>query len=230
MALLTEITRAIDPELRSDKSDEYLDFYEELLGEYVDRPFNLLEVGVFKGGSTLLFARRFPHARILGIDVEDPPAAFHDELGASALSDRVRIALGSQADVGFLHDAIDDWFGAEPIDVVIDDASHLYDLTRATFDAIFPTRVRAGGVYVVEDWGCGYWPRWADGAADGAHGLPRLVKELVDAVALEDRTRDFQGERALPVTKQLKSPIERAILIKGVAAFVRSDAPVEYTV
>ena len=58
----------------------------------------------------------------------------------------------------------------------------------------------------------------------------RLVKELVDAVALEDRTRDFHGERALPVTKQLKSPIERAILIKGVAAFVRSDAPVEYPV
>jgi len=84
MTLLTEITRAIDPELRSDKSDEYLDFYEELLGEYVDRPFNLLEVGVFKGGSTLLFARKFPHARILGIDVEDPPAAFHDELAASA--------------------------------------------------------------------------------------------------------------------------------------------------
>lgn len=224
MPRLTDLTRAIDPEIRSDKSDEYLEFYEDLLRELGDRPFNLLEVGVFQGGSTLLFARRFPRARILGIDVESPSPKFYEALEQDGATSRVRIALGSQADTSFLGEAIDDWFGGEQLDLVIDDASHLYDLTRTTFEAVFPTRVRPGGVYVIEDWGCGYWPRWADGNADGNHGLPRLVKELVDDVALEDRTRDFHGERALPVTQQQRSTIERAILAKGLAAFVRSDA------
>ncbi|MDQ1511710.1 MAG: hypothetical protein QOG50_3554, partial [Actinomycetota bacterium] len=38
--------------------------------------------------------------------------------------------------------------------LVIDDASHLIDETRASFNALFP-RVRPGGTYVIEDWS---WP------------------------------------------------------------------------
>jgi SAM-dependent methyltransferase len=230
MPRLTEISHAIDPALRSDKSTEYLDFYEDLFRDIADQHLNVLEVGVFQGGSTLLFAQHFPNARILGVDIESPPPAFYDELERRGVTDRVRIALGSQADTAFLGDMIDEWFGGELLDVVIDDASHMYDLTRATFDALFFDHVKAGGIYVVEDWGCGYWPKWPDGNADGAHGLPRLVKELVDVVALEDRTREWQGERTLPGTEQLLSPIERAILTKGIAVFVRSgvsfDGPV----
>ena len=85
------------------------------------------------------------------------------------------------------------------------------------------THLRPGGLYIIEDWGCGYWPAWPDGQPDGTAGLPRLVKELVDLVALEDRTREWQGVRALDVTQQQRSPIEHAILTKGIAAFVRSE-------
>ena len=39
----------------------------------------------------------------------------------------------------------------EPLDLVIDDASHLYGPTMASFEVLFP-RLRPGGLYVIEDW------------------------------------------------------------------------------
>jgi hypothetical protein len=44
------------------------------------------------------------------------------------------------------------------IDLIIDDASHLYDPTRASFEALFPY-LRPGGMYIIEDWA---WAHWHD--------------------------------------------------------------------
>ena len=42
-------------------------------------------------------------------------------------------------------------FGDQPLDLVIDDCSHLYEATRASFNELFP-RLRPGGLYWIEDW------------------------------------------------------------------------------
>ena len=42
-------------------------------------------------------------------------------------------------------------FDDEQLDLVVDDASHYLDPTRASFDVLFP-RLRPGGLYVIEDW------------------------------------------------------------------------------
>ena len=42
-------------------------------------------------------------------------------------------------------------FEGEPIDLVIDDASHLLEPTRASFEVLFP-RLRTDGLFVIEDW------------------------------------------------------------------------------
>jgi hypothetical protein len=44
-----------------------------------------------------------------------------------------------------------DEFGQDPLDLVIDDASHLYGPSLATFETLFPA-LREGGLYVLEDW------------------------------------------------------------------------------
>jgi hypothetical protein len=45
-------------------------------------------------------------------------------------------------------------FHPEGIDIVFDDASHLYDLTKATMSVLFP-KLNPGGYYVLEDyWTC----------------------------------------------------------------------------
>lgn len=222
MTSLAEITRQINADLRSDKSDAYLAFYEDLFRDQVQQPLNILEVGVLQGGALLMFAQYFAQARVLGIDINMPPPAFSQHLAALNLTERVQVAQGSQSDRAFLQQAIDGCFGAAPLDIVIDDASHMYRHTRATFDYVFYERLKPGGCYIIEDWGCGYWPRWPDGNPNGRHGLPRLVKELVDLVALPDRTRLFRGRRALRVSEEQPSPIARMIVVPSIVVLVKA--------
>lgn len=222
---LTEITRQVDSSLRSDKSDEYLSFYEKLFAPIATAPLNILEVGVFHGGALLMFARYFPKARILGVDINQPPPLFYETLKGWELADRARVAIGSQDDTAFLTREIEGWFGGQPLDIVIDDASHMYRRTRATFEHVFYKHLKPGGHYIIEDWGCGYWPRWPDGNPNGRRGLPRLIKELVDLVALEDRTKLFQGRRAMRVSETQKSPVDHMIVYPSVVALVKAQTP-----
>ena len=50
-----------------------------------------------------------------------------------------------------LAEIVDEAFGDEPLDLVVDDCSHRYKPSRASFNELFP-RLRPGGVYVIEDW------------------------------------------------------------------------------
>jgi hypothetical protein len=47
-------------------------------------------------------------------------------------------------------------------DLVMDDTSHVGALSHITFHAVFP-HFKGGGIYIVEDWGSGYWDDWPDG-------------------------------------------------------------------
>jgi len=219
---LQDITQQIDPEIRSDKSAHYLAFYEELFGRDRLNELNILEVGVLHGGALLMFARYFENARLLGIDVNAPSPKFYEGLKANHLEGRVAFARGSQSDRGFLDTAVGGHFGDRKLDIVIDDASHYYRHTRVTFDHVFYQYLKSGGAYVIEDWGCGYWPKWHDGNPNGRSGLPRLVKELVDLVALGDRTKLFGGKRAMRVKEEQASPVARMIVIPSIVALIKA--------
>lgn len=72
--------------------------------------------------------------------------------------------------------------GGEPIDIVIDDASHALALTRASFNLAFPY-LKAGGLYIIEDWGWAHWknPIWQTQLWTDQPALSNLVFELVMA-------------------------------------------------
>ncbi len=84
-----------------------------------------------------------------------------------------------QADVERVGGILDAEIGKTPIDLVIDDASHLLEPTRATFDAVFP-RLRPGALYVIEDWS---WAHGAFNAWPDVTPLTPLVFELIIAAA-----------------------------------------------
>ena len=65
------------------------------------------------------------------------------------------------------------------IDLVVDDASHQYDLTKKTFSVLF-SRLKSGGVYVIEDYGWAHDSRYQskDHAWYGNKALSNLVFEL----------------------------------------------------
>jgi len=66
------------------------------------------------------------------------------------------------------------------IDLVVDDASHQFAATLASFEMLFP-RLRPGGLYVIEDWSCQH--RAADYREQAtSEGEPSWASAFVRAV------------------------------------------------
>jgi len=94
-----------------------------------------------------------PDCRIVGIDVRPTGSvALEAFVARNGLDGSVHAYYGvDQQDVARLGEIVAAEFGDAPLDLVVDDASHLLEPSRATFDRLFPC-LRPGGVYVIEDW------------------------------------------------------------------------------
>jgi len=141
-------------EYGTDKAGDYLANYVREFGHLADKPIALLELGIREGASLLLWRDMFPQAHIAGLDIN--PMSLSDDSG------RVRAYQGLQQDHATL-DRIASEVAPEGFDVIVDDASHLGRYTAASFWHLFPNHLKPGGIYVIEDWGTGYWPNWPDG-------------------------------------------------------------------
>lgn len=134
------------------KPHELVQRYLDLLAE--EAPRVIVELGTKEGGSAALMLVVGRPDRILTIDLapEVPPVlqrlAATDGTGGATL---VAFTGIDQADTGALRAVVDRGCGGQPIDLVVDDASHRLAPTRASFDVLFP-RVRPGGTYIIEDW------------------------------------------------------------------------------
>ena len=129
-----------------------------------------------------------------------------------------------QADRAHLHRIVADDIGGEPIDVVFDDCSHNLDLTRASFDALFPF-VRPGGVYVIEDWNNDLVYRETFAAALG--GTPGL------ADAGRASARSARPSATAPLTPRHsppEPPLARLALELSLACATASDVVAAVTV
>lgn len=134
----------------------YLSDYAELFGPFRDREVRLLELGINKGGSMYLWRDYFPRGMIAGLDLT--PVHLNDSSG------RIRTYAGGQDDLGLL-EKIARENAPEGFDIIIDDCAHIGVLARASFWYLFDRHLKPGGIYLLEDWGTGYWDSWADGAS-----------------------------------------------------------------
>jgi predicted O-methyltransferase YrrM len=161
-----------------------VDHFVELL-EHL-KPARIFELGIFLGGSTALLAELARPRRLVAIDDRSrQPHLLTGYLDRRGLSDLVRTYCDvNQADRARLMEIVGDAFGDQPIDLVVDDCSHMYEATRASFSVLFPL-LRPGGVYVIEDWP---WAHARVGAedVDGLYPdqvpLTRLIFELILAI------------------------------------------------
>lgn len=134
----------------------YLRNYEEHFQSLVDQPVKLLELGIYKGGSLLLWRDYFSEGLVVGLDLN--PVELPDESG------RIRIYQGQQQDTSLL-DRIAHENAPDGFDIIIDDCSHIGELTRTSFWHLFDHHLKPGGIYVIEDWSTGYWDSFFDGVA-----------------------------------------------------------------
>jgi predicted O-methyltransferase YrrM len=164
------------------KTPELVNRYAALVDELAPR--RVVELGILQGGSTALLGALAKPTRLVAVDrSNDRVAALDAFLDEHELRESVHAYYGvDQGDTEQLGMILEAEFGAEPLDLVIDDASHQLDLTRASFNLLYP-RLRPGGMYVIEDWS------WAHVGYESTrpHDVPltTLVFELV--VALPSR-------------------------------------------
>jgi hypothetical protein len=188
-------------------TDKILEWYDPILQPLIDREVKLLEIGIYKGGSLLLWRDYFPRGTIVGIDLQLPDTLADEE--------RIHIFQGNQKDTAFLS-KVANQTAPEGFDIIIDDASHLGELTKVAFWHLFDNHLKPAGLYVVEDWGTGYWDDWPDGRIfrprsrfqsmwlkvlsrlrlasrtpwhTHSYGMVGFVKDLVDEQGVADLTR-----------------------------------------
>lgn len=199
----------------SDKSQRMLDNYERWFGHLKDKKVCLLELGVLHGGSLLMWQDYFKKGTIVGLDMEP--------VQLDAPAPRIKLYQGMQDDKILLEKMAKET-APNGFDIIIDDASHLAAPTREAFWYLFDNHLKKGGVYVIEDWGTGYWPIFADGkhyndrraqlakrikskkVPSHEYGMVGFIKQLVDEVAMDDITDKRFG--ISPVRKSKIASIE----------------------
>jgi predicted O-methyltransferase YrrM len=123
------------------KSEPYLRVYEELASVF--SPRSILELGIFQGGSYVFMDRLFKPRRMPAVEISPKPVApllqylsrtedrFVHLRHRSAISEILRhIVLGELAN---------------ELDLVVDDASHVHEETKTSFEVLFPL-LRPGGI------------------------------------------------------------------------------------
>ncbi len=157
-----------------------VEWYQRFLAERA--PKHIVEVGAYDGASSALFAELAQPQRLVAIDRrEESTPAFTDFIARRGLTDVVTPYYGvDQADAPRLREIVTEAFDDAKLDLVVDDASHLVEPTRITFNCLFP-RLTPGGIYLIEDWSwahSGLGHLWPD-----QQPLTRVIFELVLACA-----------------------------------------------
>lgn len=163
------------------KDRRVVELYDQVFGRCPDFvPRHIVELGMWDGGSVAFWHEYFEPELLLGFDLQKrgDSAYFSEWVARRGVGARIKTFWNSdQADRRRLAAVVDAEL-LDGLDLVVDDASHLYGPTLASFEVLFP-RLRPGGRYVIEDWNWGNWPQHWD--LPGAP-LSRLVAELVEAL------------------------------------------------
>jgi len=141
MTLLTHV--GLSPDHGTMKDDHMVDDYFREFERLKQTPVKLLELGVRNGNSLKLWDEYFPRGSIFGIDR-------NMALGLRG-QNKVRYFIGQQEDVAFL-DKVATNVAPEGFDVIIDDCSHVGELTKISFWHLFENHLKPGGIYAIEDW------------------------------------------------------------------------------
>jgi len=122
------------------KWNHYFEIYQRYFQKFVGRDVNILEIGVYSGGSLDMWRDYFgEHCRIFGVDIFPGCATYENEF--------TKILIGDQASPDFWASTVKQ---IPMMDIVIDDGGHETQQQIVTLERMFP-HIRPGGVYLCED-------------------------------------------------------------------------------
>lgn len=157
----------------------FLDIYENYFSKLKNKKVNLLEIGVLNGASLKVWTEYFStDSRIIGLDIDPSKKIFEKS--------NVEIVIGSQNDSLLIENLKKKY--VDGFDIIIDDGSHLNELTIESFHLLFDS-VKPGGFYVIEDTQCTYGEEWWK-------DFDRLVSEWpgmnLNSVPFKNKRSDFE--------------------------------------
>ncbi len=173
------------------------------------RPQRVVELGVCRGGSTAMLAELGGAERIVSVELSESRLEDLDRyIEARGVQNVVHPHYGvDQADRERLLQIIDDEFGGRPLDLVIDDASHQYRESRASFEVLFPS-LRPGGLYLLEDW----------------RSQHMLAAQLASALAAGDDVRHEIERRMIAEDRVAPdTPMSRLVMELVIARAINGD-------
>lgn len=147
---------------KSSNVHNYTARYEHYFEPLRNQKLKVLEIGIQNGYSLKMWKEYFANSEICGIDIVDC-SRFNEE--------RIAAVRCDQTDTKRL-DEINEKYG--PFDIIIDDGSHVSHHMKTTFNHMFPL-LKLGGIYVVEDLHCCYWPNFS-----GGYSFISRLSELLD--------------------------------------------------
>lgn len=157
--------------------DQYKDFFKTY-----DKPIdNVLELGMWDGGSTALWTEVLEPKKIVGIDhLDKSDTDYFKKWMANKKQTKLSTYWNTnQENNASLIKIISNEFPNSSLDIVIDDASHLYSSTIQSFETIFPL-LKPGALYILEDWAWLHWKKWVYQFPKGEE-ISSLVYKFVQA-------------------------------------------------
>jgi hypothetical protein len=122
------------------KFHHYFDIYHRHLSKFRGRPMNVMEIGIYSGGSLQMWKEYFgPDCTIYGVDIAPECKVYQD--------DRTKVLIGDQGDRAFWKRVRQE---VPQIDVLIDDGAHTSEEQIVTLEEMLP-HIRPGGVFLCED-------------------------------------------------------------------------------
>lgn len=152
------------------KWDHYFDIYEKYFSKYTGKDITILEIGISHGGSLQLWKKYFgDKVKIYAIDINPQCKQFEEE--------KIKIFIGSQDDKGFLQNV---YSQIPDLDIILDDGGHTMEQQIVSFEILF-SKVKEGGLYIVEDTHTSYWYEF-HGGLKKAGTFIEYSKDLIDSL------------------------------------------------
>ena len=122
------------------KWQHYFDIYHNHLSRFINLEVNLLEIGVYSGGSLEMWRSYLGQkCNLIGVDIEEACRIYENA--------HTSIWIGDQEDKKFWEKFKNH---NEKIDILIDDGGHTPDQQRNTLEEMLQ-HLQPGGVYICED-------------------------------------------------------------------------------
>lgn len=168
----------------TDKSNlyhNYLKKYEFFLEQYRECEMNVLELGVFNGGSLCMWEKYFEKAFVYGVDINAECKEYESERRKVLICDLSK------------KESYEDLRKLEPT-IIVDDASHMWSHQIKSLYYLFPALAK-GGIYIIEDLGTNFSERYVYNYDDASISCFELLQEIAKVVV--------SGE--LPILSDMKS-------------------------